>query len=285
MMFSGSDTIIVLYTEIFGHWAITSALSKRHSSAVEDHSHDLSALVGHVNAWIHTSLSTGPVDGTTLSRILTFYELVSLAVSESIASRTGRIPMLVPPTEVMYLLMLSSSFSDVSRLCGILATYKRAFETSMNSTEYPKELTNSFNGYLMDACNLLWRSRALGTSDPNALGCLCPEATIHALQTYLGQFVLPLSSIFGLTYNHLSSSLAAKVLRELEDNAEADGQELAVRHSGPASQKSLGRLQDDGGLALSWKEYRVAVLQWLEQHGLDGVKALMFSTMMDLKNR
>ena len=67
------------------------------------------------------------------------------------------------------------------------------------------------------------------------------------------------------------------VFRELEDAAGVE-----IRHAGPLSQRSLAVLGKEGGMRLGWREYRVHVLQWLEEMGVGGIGNLGRATMKGL---
>jgi centromere protein I len=180
---------------------------------------------------------------------------------------------------------------------------------------YPKDYVNLFNGFLMDICNCLWRSRAFNTSDTNALGCLLPPSLLPLLNTYVAKLDtgLALPSLFSLSYSPVLCSLSIAYIRELEDAAaEAEGegraagetrvgvadgnvtvatvkdgeevtmQEIQIRHAGPVTQRSLVQLGKEGGLKLSWPNYRLGVLRYLEGRGVLGVGELMYNTLKHL---
>lgn len=69
-------------------------------------------------------------------------------------------------------------------------------------------------------------------------------------------------------------------MRELEDQSQ---HEILTRHPGPVTQNSLKQLGRDGGLQVSWEEYRLGVLMSLEGKGVTGVGELMYNTMKALK--
>ena len=54
------------------------------------------------------------------------------------------------------------------------------------------------------------------------------------------------------------------------------------RHAGPVSQVSLKQLELDGGVKLSWQDYKLGVLRYLENNGVSGVGELMYNTMKHL---
>ncbi|KAJ9660756.1 hypothetical protein H2201_006835 [Coniosporium apollinis] len=167
-------------------------------------------------------------------------------------------PIILPPPHILYLLLTSPSLSTLSRTSTLLAFLKSAFEATTTIARYSPALTAQFNGYLIDACNLLWRSRALLTSDANAVGCLSPEPAkqpLHAWLTELDpEFGLP--GIFGVSTNYLLAAASCAVLRGMEERAEEAAREeggTGVRHAGPATQRSLAVLGNEGGLEVSWK--------------------------------
>jgi centromere protein I len=150
---------------------------------------------------------------------------------------------------------------------------------------YPKDYVNHFNGFLMDICNCLWRSRAFNTSDVNALGCLLPSPLLPQLIAYVSglETGVNLPALFSLSYSSVLCQLSINYVRELEDNEEETGSEgLTRRHAGPVTQRSLVQLAKDGGLSLLWPTYRLGVLQYLESKGVTGVGELMYNTMKHL---
>lgn len=71
-------------------------------------------------------------------------------------------------------------------------------------------------------------------------------------------------------------------MRELEDKADEAEGGIKTRHAGPVTQKSLVTLGKEGGLQLSWADYRLGVLTYLERRGAKGVGELMYNTMKHL---
>jgi centromere protein I len=152
---------------------------------------------------------------------------------------------------------------------------------------YHKDYVNHFNGFLMDICNCLWRSKAFNKSDTNALGCLLPSSLYPILTTYVTSLDtgLSLPMLCSLSYSPLLCNLAISYIRELEDDAEEqseEGEGLKIRHAGPVTQRSLAVLDKAGGLKLSWADYRLGVLRYLERRGVKGVGELMYNTLKHL---
>lgn len=234
--------------------------------------------------------------------VLEFYR--NLADLFSHASSNANIRLSLPLAPTVYTLAFTPSMSAISILNSILAGYKSAFEASLTSeilrpphdaeSLYETSLVSRFNGYVMDLCNLLWRNRALNQDDPNALGCLIPEASIAALSDYIrdmnetsrrydreSAFNASLSSIFSLSYHAALCNLSAACFADLEEEQNIGADRPRLRK--PVTQKALQALEKDGGVKVTWQEYRVHMLDWLEAVGCRGIGDLMRSTMKALR--
>ncbi|KAM0278134.1 hypothetical protein ACHAQH_005332 [Verticillium albo-atrum] len=215
----------------------------------------------------------------TNSAILDFYEQVAATTSHPFLQPHLRIA--IPPPPLVYLIFFSPSLGNVSRLAGVLALYKTAFDAAMarSKTAYTSADLRTFNSFLMDLCNCLWRGRAFNSTDTNALGCLAPRAATARYQRYaedLGSD-LALPQLFGLSHSPLLSLQSIACVRALEDEAfRGDGGVMiATRHAGPVTQASLQRLAAARGLPLKWAEYRLQVLKHLERRGFVGILEFM----------
>jgi len=301
-------TLLSFYTSILRRWTVTLLSSPPAPVATSS----ISALTTHANSLALTLLQTDP-SVTTHMTILTFYETTAALLSYPTLQAHLRIT--TPPSQLIYTFPFSSSLASLSRLCAILALYKRAFESAMSKAQlpptatptdagddptasapiepYPKDYVNHFNGFLMDICNFLWRSRAFNTSDMNALGCLLPAPLLPVLTTYVASLDsgLTLPSLFSLSYSPILCNLSISYVRELEDREAEDqgargGGEaeaaIRIRHAGPVTQRSLVQLGKEGGLKLPWANYRLGVLHYLEGRGVAGVGELMYNTMKHL---
>ncbi|KAI9049486.1 hypothetical protein LZ554_006517 [Drepanopeziza brunnea f. sp. 'monogermtubi'] len=277
-------TLLSFYTELIDQWMVT-LLSKPQRSPDLSTSNFFTALTNHASNLVLTILqSTTAVSA--LSSILSFYETTAALIVHPTLKHTLRIA--TPPAEVVYTLLFTPSLSTTSRLCAALAHYKRAFELAMvskpNNSEhqpYPKDYVNHFNGFLMDVCNCVWRSRAFNTADPNALGCLLHLNVKKALSKHVSAIdaTFALQNFFSFSYSPLLCLFAISYVRELEDNA---GEEIRCRHAGPVTQHSLKRLEQDGGIKLIWADYKLGVLTYMEGKGVAGIGELMYNTMKHL---
>ncbi|APA08264.1 hypothetical protein sscle_03g030340 [Sclerotinia sclerotiorum 1980 UF-70] len=276
--------LLKFYKAVLSQWTL-SLISQAPSPS--NYGTDVVALVHHINE-LAVAILQQSSSVVTHATILDFYEANAFLISHLTLTPTVRIT--IPPPQVVYTLYFSSNLSVIARTCNILALYKKAFEMAMAprtnpaapaNQSYPKEYVNRFNGFLMDICNCLWRSRAFYTIDVNALGCLLPEQTMGTLSSYISKLEtsLSLSSLFSISCSPAICRHAITYMRELEDQAE---DEINVRHAGPVTQVSLKKLGNDGGLSISWQDYRLGVLKYLEGKGLPGAGELMYNTMKHL---
>lgn len=282
---TGQVALLTFYKNLLDQWMV-SLLSQPHS--VEEAQATITTLVNHASNLSLTIIqNTNTVSAH--STILDFYETTAALITHPTLKPIVRIT--IPPAEVIYSLLFTTSISTVSRLCAILALYKKAFELAMapkpatsslqDQQSYPKDYVNHFNGFLMDVCNCFWRSRAFNTSDPNALGCLLPPDVTQALGQYVAGLDtnLSLPSLFSFSYSAVVASLAIAYVRDLEDRSE---DQIDRRHAGPVTQNSLRLLEKDGGLRLPWADYKLGVLTYMEKQGAVGVGELMYNTMKHL---
>ncbi|KUI71262.1 Centromere protein I [Cytospora mali] len=277
--------LLTLYTNFVHRWNITllsEADTPQHASVC------IAWLVTHVNQLSLTLLQTSPTESTAL-KVLDFYERLAYLYSNPTLLRVLQIT--IPPVPLVYTLQFSLSLTTVSRLCTVLACYKRAFAVYMSNAakklgpQYDKAQVNTFNGFLMDICNCLWRGKAFAKSDAHAKGCMISDTVISSLERYVanlsegGDMTLP--TLFTMSYSPLVCLQAIEHVRRREEN-EDEEVELQARHAGPVTQKSLALLARRGGLEMQWQDYRLGVLKHLNEREWKGVPELMYSTMRNL---
>ncbi|WZH45059.1 Mis6-domain-containing protein [Fusarium acuminatum] len=168
--------LLALYKNLLHHWTVVLGSS---DPVPDNASGSITALVRHVNT-LTLSLVQTSTSVSARSAILDFYEQNARLVSHETLKHHIRIEL--PPPFLIYILFFSSSAAITSRICAILALYKKGFEMAMftkprrdgsnrvDSSSYNKVFVSLFNGYLMDICNCFWRGRAFTDSDPNAHG-------------------------------------------------------------------------------------------------------------------
>ncbi|RDW89489.1 hypothetical protein BP6252_01521 [Coleophoma cylindrospora] len=278
---TGKVALLQFYTGLLRQWT-TNLLTTPEPTASDGVI--VKELLQHTNKLALTLLQTAP-NVSSYSNILDFYEQVAVVISHPKLAQLRCITL--PPDQVIYFLQFTNSINTISRLCQVLALYKKAFAAAMApqtkgiSHSYHKDYVNRFNGFLMDICNCVWRNRAFSTEDVNALGCLLPPASATVLTRYTAGVNqrLPFGSLFNLSFSPVLCLFSISYLREEED---AQDESIAIRHAGPATQTSLKQLGNDGGLTISWADYRLGVLRYLERQGLNGIGELMYNTMKPL---
>jgi centromere protein I len=117
--------LLTFYRNLLGQWT-ASVLSQPRLSL--DASSAVTSLISHANNLALTIVQTS-LHVNTLSKVLEFYEATASLISQPTLRSTIRIT--IPPTELIYTLQFTDSLSITSRLCAVLALYKRAFEIAM----------------------------------------------------------------------------------------------------------------------------------------------------------
>ncbi|KAI0840151.1 Mis6-domain-containing protein [Hypoxylon sp. FL0890] len=276
--------LLEFYTNLLQRWTIF--LASLEQKLVQA-STTIADLVTHVNDLCLTLVQTSPT-ASTHSMILDFYEQTAILASDPKLLLHTRI--MIPPSPLVYILQFSFSPSTLSRLCSILSNYKAGFQKAMTTSrsEYTSEYINEFNGFLMDICNCLWRSRAFNSNDVNSHGCLIPAALTEDLTSYINSLRMgaTLSTLFSLSYSPALCLSAISYFRELEDEElQRSTGNLNTRHAGPVTRASLSTLANSGGLRVGWDDYRLGVLSYLEGKGMAGVGQLMYNTMTNVMKR
>ncbi|KAI1964678.1 hypothetical protein LOZ58_001365 [Ophidiomyces ophidiicola] len=230
--------------------------------------------------------------------VLQFYmELTQLF---NFAPKKMAIPLTIPIPQTVYHLIFTSTICNTSILSSILARYKATLETlnAVFPNRVPQGEIINFNGYVLDTCNLLWRNRALNSDEQNAIGCLIPTKTITTLATFVhnlnttlnGRYNssykcrLKLVSMFSLSHNCALCRLSADCIQSLEKIAGKEGKTISAKLPLPVTQDVLTRIGREGGVVLNWQEYRLKMLDWLDEHGSKGIGDLMRSSMINLRN-
>jgi centromere protein I len=142
-------------------------------------------LVEHAATMFTSAVLSVPSGSSTslTSSVLSFYELLSKS------SKPPIIPIMLPPMHLVYLLAQDASSTTLSRICGIIASYKTAFDNHPKpvKTYYSAEVTDAFNYCLRDIYNLVWVARGLHIQDQKSKGLYCNAALRSALNSYLSK--------------------------------------------------------------------------------------------------
>ncbi|CEI39268.1 unnamed protein product [Fusarium venenatum] len=283
--------VLGLYRNILHHWTVV----LESADTIPDYASEAVAdLIRHVNP-LALSIAQTSTSVSARSAILDFYEQNSRLISHETLKYYIRIEL--PPSHLIYILFFSSSVAIMSRICAILASYKKGFEMAMltkpkrdgsnriDSSSYNRVFVSLFNGYLMDMCNCFWRGKAFTDNDPNAQGCLIPRSLVPRLSSYITSVdkSLTLTSLFSLSYSPLLCLQSTRCIQDLENAEINSGTPLRIRHEGPPTQSSLGQLVGSGGIRISWQDYRIKALEELSAKELAGITDLLKNTMTILR--
>lgn len=274
--------LLTFLSRLIERWA-NLIMSTSRSAQVIVASQHFDELVNHAATLMLSLLCSTPNSSSASAEILSHMEHLANMYHSSTTTGADSLPLSVPSVHLIYLFLLGNSASDVSRACGILATYKRVFEKS-SSTSHPKPSLNNFNGLLVDVCNNLWRSRALVDAEDRRLASFCTKPVVAALQSYVTSIdhQYSLSSLFDFSHNPVFCALSIVAFRAHESRAERVGEALEAHQAGPVTPQSLATLGLERGLQMTWKHYRVEVLNWLAEKGAGGVREILYATMKDL---
>lgn len=286
---SAYEAILNLYTGLLQQWA-SSAKSQSAGRKPVDVT-VFEELTEHVSTLSMSLLLSIPVGHcpSLISSIICFNEILA-SISEP-----HIVPITLPPTHLIYLLALHASTTTLSRTCGIIASYKRAFDAHPTPVKnyYPAAVTDSLNWCLRDMYYMLWISRGLEAVEEKTKGLYCDPTLRSALSQYLRGIDRDYSigSAGNLSNNPWLASLSASAWRAMEDaEIEREGYDRSTirYHPGPVSQKSLDVHRKNGGVDVDWdgpNGYKVFVMKWMAERGLAGTRDLMFTTVKDLKGK
>ncbi|RDW83876.1 Mis6 domain protein [Aspergillus mulundensis] len=300
---SSKATLIEFYSVLIRQWGV----KLRTEPYTIEQSQRLKRLVLHAEL-LASSILESPLEQpsdvdwsyrpSTLSVLGFYYTLADLF---SHAPTNGNIQLTVPLAPSVYTLIFTPVSFVISSMSSILCSYKTSFEVSMNSETlqskdplWTEKLVPQFNGYIMDICNLVWRNRALNSDDPNALGCLIPPATITALTQYLREvndkarkknresaFAYTTGSLFSLSHHAALCNMSASYFADIERENNLGEAQPKLRK--PVTQRALSALEKDGGIQMTWQDYRVRMLDWMDSAGSTGIGNLMRATMKALR--
>ncbi|KAL2815977.1 Mis6-domain-containing protein [Aspergillus granulosus] len=303
---SSKAALLNFYSSLIRQWGV----KLRAATFTFEQSEPLSRLISHAELLALSILESPPEQPSdadvnyrpsTLSVIAFYFILADLF---SYAYLNGNIRITVPLAPTVYSIIFTPVSSVISNMNSILASYKSSFETSMTSEAlqppgssemlYSQTLVGQFNGYIMDICNLVWRNRALNSEDPNALGCLIPPATINVLTQYIrdvnersrkrnreAAFMYTIASAFSLSHHAALSNMSASCFADIEGESSLAEDKPRLRK--PVTQKALNALEKDGGIQMTWQDYRVRMLDWMDAQGSNGIAGLMRTTMKALR--
>ncbi|KAF1810987.1 Mis6-domain-containing protein [Eremomyces bilateralis CBS 781.70] len=194
-------------------------------------------------------------------------------------------PLPLMPAHIVSPLLASPHLPSLNLGTAVLASYKPPLEMLIRSSSRnapSATTTQTFNSHILDSVNLLWRNRAFDTSHGGYAFGLSPEYVAALKRWWSTQgFGLDLKE-FGNVANHLALiSLAKEAWEEFGRNM--GKQDVFSTLKMPVSQRSLEEWTKSTGEEMTWREFRVVVVEWLSKHGVEGVGRLMQVAMKEGK--
>ncbi|KAI8984632.1 Mis6-domain-containing protein [Mycotypha africana] len=209
---------------------------------------------------------------------LSFFELAAtLSLQDNIPD------IIIPEAAFIQRTLYSVSAMPISRLCGIIYTYKLAFEENENKTEEwmsqhtPKYLQH-FNEYVTDICNSLWRNKFLDDSWQEKVTTSLSRGVLAFFHDLCQERAVEANYTSSLTHSPALVGFAKKFMESLENEAQT-----LIKHSQPVTAQYLTRLKEAGGVQWNYLKYRIEYLEYLSNLGLTGIHMFLFGTMGSLK--
>ncbi|KAM3442925.1 hypothetical protein NHJ13734_002069 [Beauveria thailandica] len=278
--------LLNMYTNLVHHWA---SLLKSSKNIPAHASRAITSTVQHAGTLALTLLQTSPTLSSE-SAILAFYEQNMALLTDD--TLKNYICIELPPSALIYLLVFSQSLATVARLCHIMASYKKGFESAMkirgspdtptiDASSYTHLDVTRYNGNLLDIVNLHWRMHAFSVEKEVEQGCMVPGPARARLERYVAAVDrgFTLAGMLSLSYSPQFCLQSIQTLRALEDRQSAVDAAIETRHAGPVSQDSLRKLGTSGGIRIGFNGYRASVLETLRSKGLGGVEELLKVSM------
>ncbi|KAF2744454.1 Mis6-domain-containing protein [Sporormia fimetaria CBS 119925] len=275
-------TLLAFYSLLLQHWAqqCVHATDPTDLRRISSQRKILEDLVAHVSSMcLSLMLSfTADAESALLSSMLTFYE----ALVDSV--RHPLVPIIIPPRTLFCLAAQCSSAAAFSRICGIYARIKTAFDHHPPplSNLYSSQAIKTFNSCLRDVHNSLWAPKALQVVDGSP-AFFCTPTLRDTLNRYLSnldnEYAIGLA--FDLSHNAWLTSVTAPAWLSLEESevAKLEYDRTAVTwHKGPVTAHKLEVLERSGGVQIDLLTYRKYVLDWLADRGHGGFKDLIYAT-------
>ncbi|KAI8146316.1 Mis6-domain-containing protein [Fennellomyces sp. T-0311] len=291
--------LILCYTEWFKNWALLDW--KRHTERRDaevdievdnliwlfqgldcnvDYFQTMQHFINHVDRISVIGLTQEDDHPLLQHAALSFFEFAS-----GISIRHDIPEIIIPGASLIYRSFFSTSGMAMSRICGIIYQYKRAFEENDRKTgdwvtRHTSDYLDDFNTYVMDICSAVWRNQALGEPVPEKLPfSLTTEITnvYHGLCESRGESA---NMALSLTHSGCLAGFSEQLMSEKEDNAN-----VLVRHDGPITVQLLKSLSERGGISISYMDYRVQLLERLKEGGFHGLHQLLYDCMTSLIER
>ncbi|CEG66414.1 hypothetical protein RMATCC62417_03001 [Rhizopus microsporus] len=240
-----------------------------------DYFHSMQQFVLHVDKLCTLGLLQEKDHPLLQHASLSFFELVS---SISIQHNIPRI--ITPTAPFVYRHFFSTSAMAHSRICSIIYQYKLAFEQSESQPEdhQTEEYLSSFNTCMLNVCSALWKTISIqGEQPPFDL----PAVTVERLFERCQERGTDVQRALSITQSAALIGFSKRFMKALEEQETNH----RVMHHEPITANSLVKLGQEGGMSLSYQDYRIRYLDHLYEQGFTGIYNLLYSSMKSLINK
>lgn len=236
---------------------------------------------------------------TVAMSILSFFKEIAMFPNHSVFP-----VVLSMSSDLLYHLFMSRSGVVLSHCSDLLVRWKPLHLTSINSVrEKPLDRSVQYQGYVLDFCNSIWLNKAFEVTKKSAPDTIAPSHFslhpnfIKILKAIAAKYNFSISTLFGISHSLIFLRQAGQFFQELEEknfNSQdaskkrtKDGALKAgpLRLMEPPTYASLKAHAANGGLDISYVEFRVLFLDHLEENGYTGLYALLYSSMRKLMER
>jgi hypothetical protein len=196
--------------------------------------------------------------------ILQFYETLCGC---RIAEVVPRVVMM--SQKVASRMLLSTAPSTLSRMCGIIASYRPLCVSSESSPSI-----EVYNSMVMDTCNLLWRDMAFSEDSYYGLH----PSYIEQLNRFCSSNGHVLAGLFSLT-GSMYLVQSALHFRDLEVKQMTM---TATLLKGRVTEEMLEQQSFSGGISIEYDQFRVELLNKLKALGHEGLHSFLFTSLRSL---
>ncbi|KAI8888946.1 hypothetical protein K501DRAFT_329558 [Backusella circina FSU 941] len=217
-------------------------------------------------------------DPTIQHASLSFFETVT-----TILNRLDFPEIVIPSPAFVHRHFFSKSVSSISRICGIINEYKKAFESNeKEDTDWRFETTaeqmTTFNGYMTDICNALWMNKAFVKGDSSKTRFELSDELIESIMGICSEKGKDLNQIGSLVQSPATASLTKRFAESLI--LDSGGSSVLNQPITPDSYKDLAQ---EEGITLNYSEFKRQYLDYLFDLGFTGYYDLLYSCMSSLR--
>eukprot|EP01137_Pigoraptor_chileana_P025148 Opistho-2@94195 len=243
-----------------------------------DHHRTLYEFVRHVDSMAVLGMECESDHAALHDAALAFYETVV-----EFNLHYGLPFLMVPSEGIVYRCFFASNAMAVSRIAGLIARYKTAFDALKEKQvqsrgsggQLPRltiptglERLDLFNGYIMEFCNVLWRNRVLPEDGSDVSNCfdLPRESKLQLRASLPG-----MNNLFSVTQSPVFCSMTRQYLIECQQQvAASEGRDVDLAGIRPSVIKD---------------RFRVPFLDFLRSRNVVGVYEFLYTFIHSLVQR